>query len=145
MALLSVPDTSLRAQEEGPGDLLIGHAIGRMQGYPGFLGRERLSRLGSAGARLGSSGGEFVGGIKHPGGEVHLLEGLISGAQPFPRLDALTAAAQAGTLASHLQQRAHTSELLSRPTISPATFGDFPHANDCSSVRPCKEGKSSEG
>ena len=88
----------LRAEEQGRGDLLIGHAFGSMQGYSCLLGGERLSRLRSAGARLGSSGGEFVGGMKHPGGEVHLLEGLMSGAQLFPRLDALTAAAQAGTI-----------------------------------------------
>jgi len=36
--------------------------------------------------------------MKHPGGEVHLLEGLMSGAQLFPRHDALTAAAQAGAI-----------------------------------------------
>jgi hypothetical protein len=69
-----------------------------MQGYSCLLGGERLSCLGSAGAQLRSSGGEFVGGMKHPGGEVHLLEGLMSGAQLFPRLDALTAAAEAGTI-----------------------------------------------
>jgi hypothetical protein len=51
----------LRAEEQGRGNLLIGHAFGSMQGYSCLLGGERLSRLRSAGARLGSSGGEFVG------------------------------------------------------------------------------------
>src|SRR5688500_17346292 len=88
----------LRAEEQGRGNLLIGHAFGSMQCYSCLLGGEWLSRLGSAGARVGSSGGKFVGGTKHPGGEVHLLEGLMSGAQLFPRLDALTAAAQAGAI-----------------------------------------------
>src|SRR5688500_3166138 len=88
----------LRAEEQGRGNLLIGHAFGSMQCYSCLLGGEWLSRLGSAGARVGSSGGKFVGGMKHPGGEVHLLEGLVSSAQLFPRLDALTAAAQAGAI-----------------------------------------------
>ena len=33
---------SLRAEEEGRSDLLVGHALRRVQGYPCFLGRERL-------------------------------------------------------------------------------------------------------
>ena len=88
----------LRAEEQGRGDLLVGHTLRRVQGYPRLLGGERLGRLWSAGARLGPGRGKFVGGTKHPGREVHLREGVVSGAQLFPRLDALTAAAQAGAV-----------------------------------------------
>jgi hypothetical protein len=87
---------SLRAEEKGRGDLLVGHALRRVQGYPRFLGGERLGGLWSAGARPGSGGCEFVGGTKHPGREVHFREGVVSGTQLSPRLDALTAAAQPG-------------------------------------------------
>jgi hypothetical protein len=48
--------------------------------------------------RLGPCGGTFVGDSKHPGREAHLGECVVSGAQLFPRLDALTAAAQAGAI-----------------------------------------------
>jgi hypothetical protein len=61
-------------------------------------GGERLGGLWSAGARPGSCGCEFVGGTKHPGREVHFREGVVSGTQLFPRLDALTAAAQPGAI-----------------------------------------------
>ncbi len=86
------------AEEEGRSDLLVGHALRRVQGNPYFLGRERLGRLWSACARPGSGGCKSVGGTKHPGREVHFREGVMSGTQRFPRLDALTAAAQPGAV-----------------------------------------------